>query len=418
MSTEAFIRWRFGDVAAGVAMEPELRSRAEAGDLAAVAPLALLLGARNHPETARWVALGLARGLPLPRELIPFEPLLAGPPTACWGTRTRISEGRESPLSDTPPDHGAFLYARHPTPPLDAWVSEERAALFAVWAERGVAVLDLPRGAVMALGEVPEDAPGELPEVEVDGPAVLIDDAFPAFNLCHLLFDKLPRLAVYQTLYSGRRLTAVMATRHPVARAAVEAMGAQPLNLADASSARIRSTGAALLSNHQRGHVLHPGFGAAPWAVRFIAERLQSRRSTGRRLWISRADAGTRRLINEAELAPVLARHGFETITLTGLDFEAQRNLFGQADWLAGVHGAGLAGLAFMAPGGRVSEIMPPLAGTHAYWRMAGALGHAYQLIVAEDAELQVLPGASFDPSLAGRDLRLRPERLDRALSD
>lgn len=163
---------------------------------------------------------------------------------------------------------------------------------------------------------------------------------------------------------------------------------------------------------------MHPAFSASDLALGFIRRRLQASHLGSRRLYVSRRDATVRRLVNEDEVAALLAGLGFEVVELSGLDFEAQAELFAQASAIAGVHGAGLANLVFAAPGARVFEIMPPLSGTFAYWVMAQGLGQTYQLFTAEDAEFAVRPGASYDPSLGSRPIRVDLGRLKTALQD
>ena len=162
---------------------------------------------------------------------------------------------------------------------------------------------------------------------------------------------------------------------------------------------------------------MHPGFSGADWAVEFIRERFQASVPGTRRLFVSREDAAVRRLVNEEQVRALLLRRGFEVHTLEGLSFKAQRELFQGASHIVGTHGAGLANLAFAHPTTRVLEMMPPLAGTFAYWVMAGALGLPYGVIAADDAVLPVRPGATYDPSLGERSLRLPLDRLSTALN-
>ncbi len=80
--------------------------------------------------------------------------------------------------------------------------------------------------------------------------------------------------------------------------------------------------------------------------------------SGDRRIFISRAGAGSRRLVNEAELEAMLKPLGFETVQLETLTFEQQVRLFHGAAIVAGVHGAGFANLIF-AGRTRVLELFP-----------------------------------------------------------
>jgi hypothetical protein len=66
-----------------------------------------------------------------------------------------------------------------------------------------------------------------------------------------------------------------------------------------------------------------------------------------RRIFILRSRAVMRRLLNEDEVAHVLARFGFETVHMEGLSFEQQVRLFHSAEFIAGTHGAAFANLLF-----------------------------------------------------------------------
>lgn len=107
-----------------------------------------------------------------------------------------------------------------------------------------------------------------------------------------------------------------------------------------------------------------------------------------RRLYISRADAARRHVLNEAELEPVLRRHGFEIVTLSGLRVAQQAALFREAEIVIGLHGAGLTNAGFCQPGTPLVEILP--VGSHfvsPYWLLAGLRGLPYLNLAGRDAK-------------------------------
>jgi capsular polysaccharide biosynthesis protein len=77
-----------------------------------------------------------------------------------------------------------------------------------------------------------------------------------------------------------------------------------------------------------------------------------------RRLYVNRNDARKRRLLNEAELWPLFAAKGFESVSAARLSFREQVALFSKAESIAGPHGAGLSHILF-APGVKMLEIFP-----------------------------------------------------------
>ena len=71
-----------------------------------------------------------------------------------------------------------------------------------------------------------------------------------------------------------------------------------------------------------------------------------------KKIYISRSDAKIRFVSNEPQLADVLTNFGFETIAMSGLSsIPDQINLFRNAQYIIGAHGAAFANLAFTKPG-------------------------------------------------------------------
>jgi Glycosyltransferase 61 len=115
--------------------------------------------------------------------------------------------------------------------------------------------------------------------------------------------------------------------------------------------------------------------------VRKVANRLRhqfkaadSIQKANRRIYISRAKAAFRRIVNENEITPSLQEHGFETVLCEDLSLQEQVRLFGKATAIVGGHGAGLTNVIYCEGGSFVGEIcidgVPP-----AYFVMAQQLG-------------------------------------------
>ncbi len=79
---------------------------------------------------------------------------------------------------------------------------------------------------------------------------------------------------------------------------------------------------------------------------------------TGQKIYISRRDAGTRVVINEAEVFEYLQKQGFEFILLSELSIAAQIQLFANAQCIVTAHGAGLANLIY-AQNALIIEFFP-----------------------------------------------------------
>jgi len=92
----------------------------------------------------------------------------------------------------------------------------------------------------------------------------------------------------------------------------------------------------------------------APSAYHWTRERGRNRLADivcpneySNKIYISRADATERQIINEGELLAHLETHGFESYKLAELSLVDQMALFSQADIVVGPHGAGLANITF-----------------------------------------------------------------------
>ena len=97
-----------------------------------------------------------------------------------------------------------------------------------------------------------------------------------------------------------------------------------------------------------------------------------------RRLYISRAGTGRRRVTNEAEVVKYLGRFGFQPVQLESFTLREQARLFSTAEVIAGPHGAGLSNLAFCRPGTRVLEFFGARYVNVCYWALSNQMNLDY----------------------------------------
>lgn len=112
----------------------------------------------------------------------------------------------------------------------------------------------------------------------------------------------------------------------------------------------------------------------ANFAVRDI--KANANRKPWRKIYISRADANFRRIVNEDLLyAQLREQYGFEKVVLGDLSFKAQKQLFHESNFVISPHGAGMANIIFAQAGTKVLELMPK---SHLYmsdfWAIANYL--------------------------------------------
>ncbi len=214
------------------------------------------------------------------------------------------------------------------------------------------------------------------PEV-IDGATAVV-----AVNLgagyCHWLLEELPRLLLVPP---GEVENLILHAGSEPARAALARRGGGE-RILEARRAEHRACAPLLVP----ALVGRPGL-PTPAALALIAEfteglgREGSR--LGERIHVSRAKAARRRVTNEAELTAALAAAGFVTVYLEDLSWAEQIAAFRAARVIVAPHGAGLANLAFCAPGARVVELVGREYFNPTFWRLAALRGLDYRPLVS-----------------------------------
>jgi FkbM family methyltransferase len=173
----------------------------------------------------------------------------------------------------------------------------------------------------------------------------------------HWLTEILPRLVHCRRVFDLSSLPVLL--RPPVGsyeRPMLEALGISP----KFSASPVLKLDSALLPTH----LAHPKRQGrySPELVELVREfrdqftKIPSR-AYPERIYVSRSDAASRRVVNEDEVMAVLGKLGFEKVVLSGLPIEEQIGLFSKARVIVGPHGAGLTNLLFSAPGAKVVEL-------------------------------------------------------------
>ncbi len=129
-------------------------------------------------------------------------------------------------------------------------------------------------------------------------------------------------------------------------------------------------------------HQILNGYHYFDWVLSLLRERFPPSPQIAdlgekRRLYISRAAAKNRRLLNEDEIFAILEPLGFELIVSEQRPFQEQVDMFASAEAVISPHGAGLSNLVFCEPGTKVVELFPT-GSVDAYHRLSVGMGHAY----------------------------------------
>lgn len=145
----------------------------------------------------------------------------------------------------------------------------------------------------------------------------------------------------------------------------------------------------------------------------FLEQEKQPAALKRRRVFLSRRDAGFRRLLNETELTPFLKDEGFEIVQPSELSVRGQAALFAEAEVVAGPGGAAFANLVFATPGARALEITPPEWLVVYHWMISARLGLQHILLLGEGEA----PPDKLDIQGRTRDFTLSRHKLAEALS-
>lgn len=221
---------------------------------------------------------------------------------------------------------------------------------------------------------------------------VLSDDIFP-INFCHWLVDTLPRLAF---LGDGADVTLIVSEEQAAfKRDSLALCGFAPdrvVYLPDFAAIRAER----LLVPFDTRAMPHPAHKGAPWVMDFLRGRIgvpalsAFRRKGPDKIYVSRADAGGRRVLNEDAVMRLLAPLGYEKVTLSERGLAEQVALFAGAERIIGLHGAGLSGIVFAPARAHLLEILPASYGMPSFYVLSASRGLGYATYIAHD----VRPGS------------------------
>ena len=122
-----------------------------------------------------------------------------------------------------------------------------------------------------------------------------------------------------------------------------------------------------------------------------LDEKLISK-DLGNKIYISRSKANRRKPSNENELESFLAKNNFKSVCLEDYSFLEQVSIIRNADFVIGIHGAGLANTIFMKENGKIIELSPKIENKNdfriPFWRIANAIKADYAILFCEPKSL------------------------------
>ncbi|MDA9737803.1 glycosyltransferase family 61 protein [Acidimicrobiaceae bacterium] len=105
-----------------------------------------------------------------------------------------------------------------------------------------------------------------------------------------------------------------------------------------------------------------------------------------KRLWVSRKYSDRRYLINEDEIKPILDEYNIQVIYPEKMDYLEQVDLFRNAEFLGGVHGAALTNMLYMESNSKVLELRAINdAHNNCHYSLAVGLGNKFYYLICEN---------------------------------
>jgi hypothetical protein len=210
----------------------------------------------------------------------------------------------------------------------------------------------------------------------------------------HWLTEALPRIAELRLLGLGDVGLVVSRRLTPVQREWLEQLGVDRWTAYEEGLSPD-----VLVWPRPVAHTGHP----PAWACLWLREQLLGDRvpEAARRLYVTRRDAASRRVVNEDDVVAFLRGHGFEVVQPERLTLTEQAELFARAAVVVGPHGAGNANMLFSRRAMLV-EFFEPGYVNGCFYSLSQALGHPYWYLLGERE--------------AAADIRVPLDQLERVL--
>jgi len=206
-------------------------------------------------------------------------------------------------------------------------------------------------------------------------------------NVCHFIFDHLSRIYLYQKIDPETHFF-ISENYQYYKDALIRYVDNSNLIFSNKKRVSIQCS-KLLISSNILNDFKHPAHYGNIDLLNFLRKIPLSRENLPRlKIYISRSDASTRKIINEDLLLPELLSRWYLVVNLTKLSFEDQATLFSRASHVIGQHGAGLTNLIYSPTDCKILEIFNPYYGTWSFWHIFNQLKFEYYSYVSSDPVL------------------------------
>ncbi|MEN9518817.1 MAG: hypothetical protein RLZZ381_1405 [Cyanobacteriota bacterium] len=164
-------------------------------------------------------------------------------------------------------------------------------------------------------------------------------------------------------------------------------------------------------SHIQASELIVPSFpGYLDWVpegtIKFLREtflpqiNLNQNNQNQSKIYVSRARAKNRQLVNEIEVNQLLTKSGFVTVFLEEMSFLEQIKTFANAKMIVSPHGSGLTNLVFCSPNTQVIELFSPNYIRTDYWMISQQLDLQHYYIVGQNFSCSSLRNLMYQSAL------------------
>lgn len=167
------------------------------------------------------------------------------------------------------------------------------------------------------------------------------------------------------------------------------------------------------------------GFGFASWIPDFLKNAFLPKHpelanvdtNPQSRIFISRRNATSRRILNEDDVLELLTAHGYRTVFFEDLSIPEQACIMANADEVIAVHGAGLTNLSFCKPGTKVLELFSEYV-VPCYWSLSNIANlHYHQFMTCNHSGNSINVMAKSGEERRAGDLQVDLESFSKALT-
>lgn len=235
------------------------------------------------------------------------------------------------------------------------------------------------------------------PAFEIRRPVVICQDQFDCGNIAHFLYDAVPRIISFCEVFPHVASEALFILGGEKADFHVHFLDLLCLQYClspdqfyfPPGKININNVESLYYFSDQRKHVVHPlNMCHEFFMLNVRALEKCNTKLKHSKIFISRADAGNRRLVNEPAITQMLSKRGFVPIVMSEHGVQEQISMLSNAEEIVAPHGMGLSYLLFNRnPMARVLEIFHPHIGSDAYAFVSKASGLRYSHVIGQAEE-------------------------------